>query len=66
MYTRDELIAHLHVLKLCLVDDCDCIEPPATKEPPEDPNDPSAHQQYCPQYLKAYIDMLIEGNPTPA
>jgi len=61
-----QLISHLYVLKSCLVDECDCLEPPATREPPEEPSEPSAHQQYCPQYLRAYIDALIDGTPTPA
>lgn len=48
------------ILSILEQDECDCDEPPEF-----DDNHPSEHAQYCPQYLAAYLQRVIDGCEHP-
>lgn len=61
----------LFLLRDCLdnADECQCTDPPwdrdADDERGNDPDDPSAHAQYCPQYMQAVIEAGLDGSEFP-
>ena len=61
----------LDLLHDCLwnADECQCVDPPEDRDDDDergnDPDDPSAHSQYCPQYMLAVIKAALAGEPLP-
>jgi len=61
--------AALKLLHSCLynADECQCIDPPEDRDADDErgnnPEDPSAHSQYCPVYMLAVIKAGLEGKP---
>ena len=50
-------------------DECQCMDPPQDRDGDDergnDPDDPAAHAQYCPHYLAAYLQNLLDGKADP-
>ena len=67
----ERLTSALGLLEDCLwnADECQCVDPPEDRDDDDergnDPEDPSAHSQYCPQYLLAVIKAALAGEPLP-
>lgn len=62
--TKAYLVRGLELVSTCLVAECDCLDPP--EDQGTDPDDPSNHAQYCPDYLQAVIAATLSGKPFPA